>query len=75
MEICDQRRAAPGRFTPGNEPVPTVQDAGWISVPVCTGVENLTRPGFRSPDRAASGESLYRLAEVIICWFLYQVVR
>jgi hypothetical protein len=33
-------------LTPGKDPVPTVQEAGWASGPVWTGVENLDPPGF-----------------------------
>jgi hypothetical protein len=29
----------PGRFTPGNNPVPIVQEAGWATGPVWTGAE------------------------------------
>ena len=39
----------PGRFTPGKDPVPIVQEAGWASKPVWTGVENLAPTGIRSP--------------------------
>jgi hypothetical protein len=52
----------PGRFTPGKDPVPIVQEAGWAPVPVWTGAENLTPTGIRSPDRSARSESLYRLS-------------
>ena len=39
-------------FTPGKEPVPTVQEAGWAPGPVGTGGKS--RPtGVRSPDRPA----------------------
>ena len=31
----------PGRFNPGKDPVPIVQEAGWASGPVWTGAENL----------------------------------
>jgi hypothetical protein len=31
----------PGRFTPGKDPVPIVQEAGWATGPVWTGAENL----------------------------------
>ena len=31
----------PGRFTPGKDPVPIVQEAGWDPGPVWTGAENL----------------------------------
>ena len=32
---------APAAFTPGKDPVPIVQEAGWASGPVWTGAENL----------------------------------
>jgi hypothetical protein len=51
-----------GRFTPGNDPVPIVQEAGWAPRPVWTGAENLAPTGIRSPDRPARSESLYRLS-------------
>ena len=48
-------------FTPGNYPVPIVQEAGWAPEPVCTdGKSRLT--GIRSPDRPARSQSLYRLS-------------
>ena len=37
---------APAAFTPGKDPVPIVQEAGWASGPVWTGAENLAPPGF-----------------------------
>ena len=52
----------PGRFTPGKDPVPIVQEAGWAPGPVWTGTENLASTGIRSPDRPARSESLYRLS-------------
>jgi len=48
-------------FTPGKDPVPVVQEAGWAPGRVWTGVENLAPTGIRSPDRVARGQSLYRL--------------
>ena len=37
----------PGRtLPPGKDPVPILQEAGWVSGPVWTGAENLTPPGF-----------------------------
>jgi len=36
----------PGRFTPGKDPVPIVQEAGWAPGPVWTGAENLAPTGF-----------------------------
>ena len=52
----------PGRFTPGKDPVPIVQEAGWAKGGVWTGAENLAPTGIRSPDRLALSESLYRLS-------------
>jgi len=50
-----------GRFTPGKDPVPIVQEAGWAPGRVWTVAENLALTGIRSPDRPARSESLYRL--------------
>ena len=34
-------------FTPGKDPVPIVEDAGWVPGPVWTGAENIApTPGF-----------------------------
>jgi len=33
-------------LTPGKDPIPIVQEAGWASGPVWTSAENLTPPGF-----------------------------
>ena len=41
----------PGRFTPGKDPVPIVQEVGWAPGPVWMGAENLAPTGIRSPDR------------------------
>jgi len=48
-------------FTPGKDPVPIVQEAGWAPGPVWTGAENLVPTGIRSPDRPARSQSQYRL--------------
>ena len=48
----------PGRFTPGNDPVPIVQEAGWATVPVWKGAENLVPTGIRSPYRPARSKKL-----------------
>ena len=48
-------------FTPGKDPLPVVQEAGWAPGPVWTGAENLAPTGIRSPDRPARSQSLYRL--------------
>jgi hypothetical protein len=54
----------PGRFTPGKELVPIVQEAGWAPGPVWTGAENLTPTGIRFANRPARSQSLYRLSYV-----------
>ena len=58
--VRGQRHARP-LFTPGKDPVPIVQEAGWVPGPVWTGAENLTTTGIRSPDRPDRSQSLYRL--------------
>jgi hypothetical protein len=42
-----------GRFTPGIDPVPFVQEAGWASGLIWTCAKNLAPTGIRSPDRPA----------------------
>jgi len=49
-------------FTPGKDPVPIVQEAGWAPGPVWTGAVNLASTGIRSPDRPARSQSLYRMS-------------
>jgi hypothetical protein len=44
--------------TPGKDPVPIVQEAGWAPGPVWTGAENFARTGIRSPDLPARSQSL-----------------
>jgi hypothetical protein len=48
-----------GPFTPGNDPVPIVQQGGWAPGPVWTDAENLVPSSFRTPDLQTSSESLY----------------
>jgi hypothetical protein len=44
----------PGRFTPGKDLVPIVQESGWAPEPVWTCEQNLApTPGFDPPDRPA----------------------
>jgi hypothetical protein len=45
------------RERPGNR----LQEAGWISGPFWTGVENRATTGIRSLDRPSRSELLYRL--------------
>jgi hypothetical protein len=58
--VCGEHHAS-AAFTPGKEPVPIVQEAGWAPEPVWIGAENLAPPGFDPPDLPARSESLYRL--------------
>ena len=53
--------SSPGRLTPGKDPVPIAQEAGWSPGSVWTGAENLAPTGIRSQGRPACSESLYRL--------------
>ena len=48
-------------FTPEKDLVPIVQEVGWAPGPVWTGAEYIALTGFRSPDRPARSQSLYRL--------------
>jgi hypothetical protein len=43
-------------------PVPIVQEAGWVPDPVSTGTENLSSTGLESPGRPTRREFLYRLS-------------
>ena len=48
-------------FTPGKDPAPIVQEAGWAPGPVWTGAENLSPTGIQSPYCPACSQLLYRL--------------
>jgi len=60
--VRGQRHAPAAPYTPGKDPVPIVQEAGWASGPVWTGAENLATTGIRYPDRPVRRQSLYRLS-------------
>ena len=49
---------APASFTPGKDPLPIVQEAGWTSEPVWRSAENLVPTGIGFPDLPAGSESL-----------------
>ena len=49
-------------FTPGKDPVPIVQEAGWAPGPVWTISENLAPTGIRSPDCPVHSQLLYWLS-------------
>ena len=59
MGVGGQRHAL-AAFTPGKDPVPIVQEAGWAPGLVRIGVGNLAPTRIRSPDPACS-KSLYGL--------------
>ena len=61
VDVCAWSTPRSCPFTPGKDPVPIVQEAGWVPGPVWTGAENLAPIGIRSPDRPARSTSLYRL--------------
>ena len=46
-------RHAPAARTPGKDPVPIVQEAGWAPGLVWISAENLVSTGIRSPDLPA----------------------
>jgi hypothetical protein len=62
----------PGHFTLGNDPVPTVLDAGWAPRPVLKGEENLAITGIRSAERPGGSKSLYILFAKCVCGFRVQ---
>ena len=62
LEGGEGSASRPGRFTPGKEPVPIVQETRWAPGPFWTGAENLAPTGIRSPYRPARSQSLYRLS-------------
>jgi hypothetical protein len=51
----------PRPLYPGKDPVPIVYEVGWAPGRVCTGSENMTPTGIRSPDHLAPSESQYQL--------------
>ena len=69
-------KATNSRFTPRNDPVPSVKEAGCASEPVWTGAEKLAPTGTWSPDRPARTESLYGLSHPgTFCLFLISSIR
>jgi hypothetical protein len=65
------QRHVPAAFTPGKDPVPIVQEAGWAPGPVWIGADNLAPTGIRFPELPARSESLYRLSYSDPCTKLY----
>jgi hypothetical protein len=57
----------PGRFTPGNDPVPIVQESGWAPGPVWTDAKSLPPfPGF-DPRTFQLVASIYICVCVCVC--------
>jgi hypothetical protein len=48
-------------FTYRKDPVPIVQEAGWVTGPAWTDAENLASTGIRSLDHPARSQSQYQL--------------
>jgi hypothetical protein len=58
-------------FTPGKDPVPIEQEAGWAPGPVWTGAENLAPTGIRSPDRPVAAVFTHKMTIIVTCIRLY----
>ena len=61
-------------FTPGKDPVPIVQEAGWAPGPVSTGAGNLASQRDSTPDRPARSQSLYLLRYLAHYTYIYMCV-
>jgi hypothetical protein len=62
MEYGGQRHVPAAPYPRERDPVPYVQEVGWVPGLVWTGAENLTPTGIRYLDSPARSESsLYRL--------------
>jgi hypothetical protein len=55
--VCGQHHV-PVAFTPGKDPLPILQEAGWAPEPVWIGAENLAPPGFDPRTFQPRSESL-----------------
>jgi hypothetical protein len=56
-----------GLFTPGKDPVPIAQEAGWAPWSVWTCAKNLAPTGIRSQDRPVRSQSTYEM-RLFILW-------
>jgi len=65
---------APAASTPGKDPVPIVQDAGWAPGPVWTRAENLAPNRDSIPDRPARSQSLYLLSYPAHCKYVLGLI-
>jgi hypothetical protein len=55
----------PGRFTPGKDPVPIVQEVGWAPGPVWTCAKNLAPTGIIF---VSNQQSQYSVFHALMCW-------
>jgi hypothetical protein len=53
------------RFTPGKDPVPIVQEAGWAPREVWTCAKNFAPIGIGYPDRPIRSQSVYEVVSKI----------
>ena len=60
MRVGGQHHAPTAESRERN-PVPIVQEAGWVPRSVWTSAEKIFLSGIRSPDRPDRSESFYRL--------------
>ena len=63
LDAGGQSAPRPGRFTPGKDPVPVVQEAGWAPGPVWTGAENLAPHRDSIPGRSKLGGVFWAVGE------------
>jgi len=64
---CVVSSTPPPHFTPGKDPVPIEQEAGWAPGPVWTGGKSRSHR-HSIPDRPACSQSLYRLSYHRLCY-------
>ena len=58
-------------FTPGKDPVPNLQEAGWAPGPVWTGRKSRPHRDW-IPDRPSRSQSLHRLSYLVqVCIYIY----
>jgi len=73
MVMGGQRHASTA-FTPGKDPVPVVEEAGWAPGPVWIGAENLAPPGF-DPRTVQPTRNIVRDKNVILTHKIISTIR
>jgi hypothetical protein len=61
--------------TPGKDPLPIVQEAGWDLGSVWKGAENLIPTGIRTPDCSARSQSQYGLSYLAHGFFFFDLMN